>query len=585
MSEYTSGFVETPTPLEDYFTIDSQEGNNCNEHQLISPRDQLENKQGKCDRTVPTKPGYIHIQHMDEMPCKNQLEENDFDADTILSILCEPHTSHTNQLLSNYVQGAPCSYKLRLRRLSETGNLLPTCNHNLFGESIAPSNLFKSSFEGAHEAEDPLAVPLPSNNSDYLKATVISQESQKKLVPVIQSLKDKSTNTQVIFNSCFDLKKLGNSNESTKQLLKATPKRHVKKKKKSVTRGKKHVRLLMKELSIVTNCRSKIDAITLRKVTNTIKCLQNRSTELINTYSKLMILNQDLLRQKSLLLSALNYGVYRTAPFVRESFILPDTFNYTFEERLATRGDDLSEISSKSSGLDEFRDSFEEIYEHKYDSQSPYRLIHTESSSCGQTFCRLGCVCDSLNAGVPLLDHCQIPACMFECSCSESDEENSALACDSPAKPTISSNSKAKSTSNTLHPKEIELCTETSSQPVYLQFEHGKLSVLKSDSYLCDAAGRIRSKTKKGKLLKGNIISTTKVTLSDSKLFKQCYVRLKKMNLCCQPSIQEKSNNQKLFLKAYIPLIRAKICPTHRVYCMNHCQYECSCLKLKRNLN
>ena len=38
MSEYTSGFVETPTPLEDYFTIDSQEGNNCNEHQLISPR-------------------------------------------------------------------------------------------------------------------------------------------------------------------------------------------------------------------------------------------------------------------------------------------------------------------------------------------------------------------------------------------------------------------------------------------------------------------------------------------------------------------------------------------------------------------
>jgi len=219
------------------------------------------------------------------------------------------------------------------------------------------------------------------------------------------------------------------------------------------------------------------------------------------------------------------------------------------------------------------------------DSQSPYRLIHTESSSCGQTFCRLGCVCDSLNAGVPLLDHCQIPACMFECSCSESDEENSALACDSPAKPTISSNSKAKSTSNTLHPKEIELCTETSSQPVYLQFEHGKLSVLKSDSYLCDAAGRIRSKTKKGKLLKGNIISTTKVTLSDSKLFKQCYVRLKKMNLCCQPSIQEKSNNQKLFLKAYIPLIRAKICPTHRVYCMNHCQYECSCLKLKRNLN
>jgi len=65
-------------------------------------------------------------------------------------------------------------------------------------------------------------------------------------------------------------------------------------------------------------------------------------------------------------LAALNYGVYRTAPFVRESFILPDTFNYTFEERLATRGDDLSEISSKSSGLDEFRDSFEEIYEHKY---------------------------------------------------------------------------------------------------------------------------------------------------------------------------------------------------------------------------
>ena len=111
--------------------------------------------------------------------------------------------------------------------------------------------------------------------------------------------------------------------KNTKEIR--SQKKSVKRKKETIgPSGKKLMKTLMKELSIITYCQSKLDLIILRKVDkkfiilksfylstyliiclqaeHTIKCLTNRAFEMSTTYSKLQMLNKDLLRKKALLL-------------------------------------------------------------------------------------------------------------------------------------------------------------------------------------------------------------------------------------------------------------------------------------------
>ena len=195
-------------------------------------------------------------------------------------------------------------------------------------------------------------------------------------------------------------------------------------------------------------------------------------------------------------------------------------------------------------------------------------------------------MCDSLNAGIPLLDHCQIPACMFECSCSDDEDEDEALIStyNTPLNQRISSSSRAQSTTKDPQPIKIESSSKSSSQPAYLHLENNKLSILKSREYLLDSTGRMKPRSKDGKFLKGYVISTTTEILPDKKLFQQCQVRLKRMNICCRPSTQKKFPIRKLFQKTFIPLIKLKLSPSPKVYCMDHCRYECSCFNHKRKI-
>lgn len=564
--------------------VDIQEDENESIYPTVCSKVMLGDGQtGGYNKAVHNYVGHISNPYTDKMPYENELKENDFDSDTILSILCGPQSTHTNRLLPDCVQEAPSGYKSKLRSLLRVGKMLPASNHSLSKESVTTSNLI----DEPAEADDPLAITPTSNNFDCLKVPVKIQEPEKRLVPVIRRLQDKFANAQRIFYSSFEQKKVENSANIPKRFAKPQPKNHLKRKRKRkpMVTSKQRKRSLMEELAVLTSCRSKVDSITLSKAENTIHCLKNRSAELETIHSKLLLLNQDLLRQKSLILSDLDSAGYHTATFARESSILPNASDFIREKTLTAGTNNPSEITSTTSGIDGFMHLLEETYDLNCDSQSPCRIIHTERTSCGQTFCQLGCVCESLNAGVPLLDHCQIPSCMFECTCSDSeDEKTSSSTYNSPAAQKIPPGSEAKLVFESLQSENIRPSPKSSSELAYVHFSNGKLSILKSGKCLSDSTGGTKLSSKKGKFFKANVISTTKETLSDEKLFQQCHVRLERLNLCCRPSTQKKIPN-KLLLKAYIPLIKVEISPTHKVYCMDHCRYKCSCFQRKRKLN
>lgn len=153
-----------------------------------------------------------------------------------------------------------------MKELLLTGKVLPACNHNPIGEPMVTSNLTKSSLDEVYEPSDPLAITFSSNSFNYLKVPILNQDPPKKLIPDIQRPKDTYINARDKFYSSLEWEKLGNSNGNLKQSPRAAQNNHTKKKKKPMIGGKKRVRLLIKELSIATYCRSKVDVITIRKV-------------------------------------------------------------------------------------------------------------------------------------------------------------------------------------------------------------------------------------------------------------------------------------------------------------------------------
>lgn len=283
--------------------------------------------------------------------------------------------------------------------------------------------------------------------------------------------------------------------------------------------------------------------------------------------------------------TGLDDAVYHATSICREPFTFLDT-------------------SKNTNVSDTFEATVEESHELNYDSPSkPYSIaVETVASTCGKDFCRMGCVCDSLNFGVPWLDHCQLPACMFQCSCIDSDEAETPPQADkvAPSQAELVAPCQTDKVANRETPSSIKV-----RQPrlTALKLIAGKLSVVKTPrrSRARSTEGQIvlvtNNKRSDKKLLQqtssklkhtsvdGQVVVVAHKTLSDKKLLQQCRVHLTRMDLyCCRPSTQQKFHqNPKLYLKAYVPVIKAKISSTQKVYCMNHGRYECSCLKLNKH--
>ncbi|KAM9294408.1 LOW QUALITY PROTEIN: MAX gene-associated protein [Gastrophryne carolinensis] len=107
-----------------------------------------------------------------------------------------------------------------------------------------------------------------------------------------------------------------------------------------------------------------------------------------------------------------------------------------------------------------------------------YKMINKKKASCRNEFCRLGCICSSLNDAKRSPDHCQQETCMFRCRC---EKGNSGTGNDVPKSNFLSSafEDKVGCSASTNGPQKLENATEYqegSKNPLLMQKLESKLN-------------------------------------------------------------------------------------------------------------
>ena len=224
------------------------------------------------------------------------------------------------------------------------------------------------------------------------------------------------------------------------------------------------------------------------------------------------------------------------------------------------------------------------------------------ASLCGKLFCRLGCVCDSINAGVPLLDHCQHPKCMFQCNCSFSDsEQESFLSYSSPPKAKM--NAEMVATPRSINRLRLQDGSKRKLCRVFVQPENKGPYTLKLSDPQCikptvlnSTRQSPRTAFKRSRAITNELVEDSeekkpvplifvdKKLILDKKLFQNCFVRLKRMKLCNIVSEEPEPvpfKDPKLSIKTSVLVEKLRIHSTvQKVFCLDHNVIRCSCMKV-----